>query len=60
MNYKVFFQNKVVDISTQRINTFLVISNIRDIGFKLEWHSIANEDFLNELSGSPNVGLNAK
>lgn len=60
MCYKAFIQNKYVDISTQRINTFLSITNTGDVGFHLEQYSILIENLLIELIDSPNPDLNSK
>lgn len=59
MNYRVFFHNKTVDISTQRIKNSLSIT-IKNVQFQLELYIISNENFLIEISHSPNVSHNAK
>lgn len=60
INFRVFIQNKIVDILAQRINNFLFIMNTGDVSFHLKRYSITNENLLTKFSRSPNIDHNAK
>lgn len=60
MNYKVFVQNKTVEILTQRINFFLSTTNVGDSSFKLERYNISTKYLLTKLLGSSNVDFSNK
>lgn len=60
MSYIEFIQNKTINISNQRINEFLSITNTGNADFELKMLNISNEELLTKLIGLSNVGLNLK